>query len=471
MRKVSPYRTAAKIAWRETRASSGRFLFVILAVAAGVGALTGVRGFSRAFHSTLQRDARGFMAADLTVRTFQLPSSAQTGVMNALAKRGIARTQVTETLTMASPPNDAAPLLISVKAVDPEVYPFYGSVKFNPPMDLKTALQPDTVAVADGVLLRLGAHIGDTIRIGGQPFRISAEVVNEPDRMTGSLNVGPRVMISRGGLTRTGLLIAGSRAAERFLFKVPPAIPIGDVRNDLRNAFKDALIADYSEAHPLIEQGLRQSTTFLSLVSLIALVIGALGVATAIQAHLQQKMDSIAIMKCLGAKSAQVMRIYILQTVGLGLAGSILGIALGSLVQLAFPFFLVKYFQIPFEQHFDFVSAAQGLAVGLLIVLLFTVPPLMGVREIRPALIFRREMAAPAAGVRAWWKQAAASVISGVLILAFVGLIAAWLSDNARTGLYFALAVAIGLSSLALVAWLLLRGLRWASRHLPRRAG
>ena len=131
---------------------------------------------------------------------------------------------------MASPPNDAAPLLISVKAVDPAVYPFYGTVKFNPPMDLRTALKPDTVAVSDGVLLRLNAHVGDTIRIGGQPFRISAEVTNEPDRMTGSLNVGPRVMMSRAGLERTGLLIAGSRAAERFLFKIPPTIPIKTVR-------------------------------------------------------------------------------------------------------------------------------------------------------------------------------------------------------------------------------------------------
>ncbi len=182
--------------------------------------------------------------------------------------------------------------------------------------------------MSDGVLLRLGARVGDTIRIGGQAFRIGAEVTNEPDRMTGSLNVGPRVMISRAGLARTGLLIAGSRAAERYLFKVPPAIQIRTVREDLKKVFRDALIADYSEAHPLIEQGLRQSTTFLSLVSLIALVIGALGVATAIQAHLQQKMDSIAVMKCLGARSAQVLRIYVLQTAGLGLVGSLAGIVL-----------------------------------------------------------------------------------------------------------------------------------------------
>ena len=429
MAKANPYRTAAKIAWRETRASSGRFLFVILAVAAGVGALTGVRGFSRAFHTMLQRDARTFMAADLTVRTFQLPSTLQTNEMNALAKLGIARTQVTETLTMASPQgsssqNAAPPMLISVKAVDPSVYPFYGTVKFNPPMDIASALQPDAVAVSDGVLLRLGSHIGDTIRIGGQPFRIAAEVTNEPDRMTGSINVGPRVMMSRAGLARTGLLIAGSRAAERFLFKVPPAIQIQKVRDDLKGVFKDALIADYSEAHPLIEQGLRQSTTFLSLVSLIALVIGALGVATAIQAHLQQKMDSIAVMKCLGARSAQVMRIYVLQTIGLGITGSVLGIALGSIVEMAFPLLLSKYFQISIAPHFDVVSAAQGLTVGLLTVLLFTVPPLLGIRDIRPALIFRREMAAPRAGFSVWWKHAAASVISAIVILAFVGVLA-----------------------------------------------
>jgi putative ABC transport system permease protein len=471
MAKPSPFRTAAKIAWRETRASSGRFIFVILAVAAGVGSLTGVRGFSRAFYAMLQRDARTFMAADLTVRTFQMPSPKQTETMNQLARRGIEHTQVTETLTMASPRNDAAPLLISVKAIDPAVYPFYGTVKFNPPLDVRTALQPDTVAVADGVLLRLNARVGDTVRIGGQPFRISAEVINEPDRMTGSLNVGPRVMISRAGLARTGLLIAGSRAAERYLFKVPPSIQIQKVREDLRKVFRDGLIADYSQAHPLIEQGLRQSTTFLSLVSLIALVIGALGVATAIQAHLQQKMDSIAVMKCLGAKSTQVLRIYVLQTAGLGLAGSLAGIALGSIVQMAFPLFLTRYFQVSFAPRFDIVSALQGLAVGLLTVLLFTIPPLLGIRHIRPALIFRREMAGPQASVRERWKRTGGSVISATVILAFVGLLAAWLSENTKTGVYFAIAMAVGILSLAVVAWLLLQALRWFSRHLPRRAG
>src|SRR5205814_1832279 len=137
-------------------------------------------------------------------------------------------------------------------------------------------------------------------------------------------------------------------------------------------------------------------------------------------------------------------------------------------VQMAFPLFLARYFQVTMPLRFDFVSALQGLAVGLLTVLLFTVPPLLGIRHIRLALIFRREMAGPQTGIRVWWKRAAASVVSAVLILAFVGLLAAWLSENAQTGIYFAIAMAAGLASLALVAWLLLRGLRWFGRNLPR---
>lgn len=473
---MSQYSTAAKIAWRETKASSGRFLFVILAVAAGVGSLTGVRGFARSFHTMLQRDARNFMAADLSVRTFALASPEQDLAMERLAAKGVERTWVTETLTMASPSANLAsgsgiPILISVKAVDPAVYPFYGTLKLAPAADLRKALTPDAVAVSDGVLLRIGGKVGDKIRIGGQEFKIIGEVVAEPDRMTGSLNVGPRMLVSRAGFARTGLLIPGSRAAERFLFKVPPTMKINDVRAELKAVFKEGLIADYSEAHPLIEQGLRQSTTFLSLVSLIALVIGALGVATAIQAHLQQKMDSIAVMKCLGAKSSQVLRIYILQTAGLGVAGSLAGILLGTLVQMAFPIFLNKYFNIPATFQFDFISALQGLCVGLLTVLLFTVPPLMGIRDIRPAAIFRREMAAPRATWKEWWKKAASAVVSALAILVFVGALAAWLSDGVRTGVFFAIAIAGGMASLAAVAWVLLRGLRWVSRNLPRGTG
>src|SRR6266849_10581650 len=115
--------TACKIAWREARASSFKFGFVVLAVAVGVGSLTGVRGFSRAFHDMLLSQARTLMAADLSLRVFELPTPEQNASMDDLLKHGVQRTWITETLTMAAGAESKAPMLVSIKAVDSKVYP------------------------------------------------------------------------------------------------------------------------------------------------------------------------------------------------------------------------------------------------------------------------------------------------------------------------------------------------------------
>ncbi len=214
-----PWSTAFRIAWREMHAARAKFLFVIVAVAVGVGSLTGVRGFSRSFRRMLLREARTLMAADLSARVFGVPTADQQSVFDNLAARGVRRTWITETVTMASSATTPDPLLVSVKAVDPRAYPFYGEVQLNPPRALRDALDAQTVVVTDDLLLRLNVKTGDTLRIGGQDFRIAGVIVSEPDRMTGTLNVGPRVMITREGLDRTGLISLGSRASERFLFQ------------------------------------------------------------------------------------------------------------------------------------------------------------------------------------------------------------------------------------------------------------
>lgn len=474
MRNRLSWSTAAKIAWREARASSTKFLFVIAAVAIGVGSLTGVRGFSRAFYGMLLREARTLMAADLSLRVFALPNPQQTATMDQFMRRGVRRTWVTETLSMVASNNAPNPALVSIKAVDPRVYPFYGVVKLDPPGSLLKVLAADSVAVSEDLLLRLKVAVGDSVRLGGQPFRIVGVVTSEPDRMSGSLNVGPRVMISREGLERTGLMSIGSRASERYLFQLTPGSPgIEEVRRTLEKSFPEALIADFRQTHPIITQGLNRATTFLSLVSLIALIVGALGVATAMQAHLQQKLDSIAIMKCIGARSREIIQIYLLQTIGLGLAGGLVGIAFGSVVEAAFPPLIARYFNLRPEQHWDPSTAIQGLAVGILTTLLFTLPPLLGIRRIRPGVIFRREMAEVRPGWRQRLRDARASLVAGGSILCGIGVIAGWLQigtlrESVRTGAFFVVALVVSLLVLSGIAWLLLRSVRAAVRRWPR---
>jgi len=454
--------TAARIAWRETRASSAKFAFVVLAVAAGVGALAGVRGFSQGFRATLLQESRTIMAADLTARQFSEPTPEQGARLDALGKENIEHTLILETISMAtSTAADATPLLVSIKVVDPVKYPYYGEVKLDPPMPLEKALQPGTAAVAQDLLLRLNLKVGDAVRVGTQEFRISTVVVSEPDRMSGSMNVGLRMMMSQQALERSGLMQLGSRAAHRYLFKMlPGAPPVGRVRAEIKKALPDALVADFRESNPIITRGLDESTTFLSLVSLIAMIVGALGVAMAMHAHLQQKMDNIAVIKSLGGTSRDIMGIYTIQTLLLGLIGGVAGVTIGRLVERAFPFLIAEYFQLDVKLGWSASAAAQGIAVGVLTTLLFTLPPLLAIRKIRPALILRRDMPDAKLPWRKRFLELRESLVVGALIVIGLGAIAGWLAASLRVGAYFAAGLTLSLIALAIVAALLLRGLR-----------
>ncbi len=454
--------TAWKIAWREARASSARLIFVVAAIALGVGALTGVRGFSQAFRGMLLRDARKLMAADLTARQFALPDERQNAAMAELAQAGVSQTWITESLSMLASPDGKPPVLVSVKAVDPGVYPFYGELKLDPPAPLGETLQPDAIAASDDLLVRLDLKRGDKVTIGDAEFRLAATVVLEPDRMAGSLNVGPRVLMSRQALDRAGLLVAGSRAAQRFLFRLQPgSLTVEQVRRRLRTAFPEAQVVDYRETHPLITRGLERATIFLSLVSLIALVVGAIGVGMAMHSHLRQKLDSIAVMKSLGARSGQIIHVYTLQTLMLGLAGGVAGILIGVAVQYVFPALIARYFHLTPGLSWDAASAAQGLAIGLLTTLLFTLPPLLSIRAVKPALILRRDMQ------EAPRRTPGAALGAGVLIAAGILGIVWWLSESARVALYFTGGFLISIALLAAVSTLLLRAIRRLAQSFP----
>ena len=460
-----PWKTAFRLAWRDAAASPGKFFFIAMAVAVGVGALAGVRGFSGAFRTMLLRDARTLMAADLAVREYHMATEPEEAIVTSLIERGVESTWVTEAVSAMSSEASGRPFLVAVKAVDPSKYPFYGQIELDPQGPLSAALAPDTIAASRDLLFRLGIEVGDTVLLGDETFRLAAAVLVEPDRMTGSFNVGPRVMISREALDRSGLMRPGSRASQRYLFKLPPdGISIEQARKELREVFKGGYITDYRETHPTIRRGLDRATNFLSLVSLVALIVGSLGVAMAMYSHLQQKLDTIAIFKCVGARSSQIIRIFMIQTIGLGLAGSLAGILFGWLIQVGFPSFLPDYIPVPVGLEWQPVVAVQALAIGVLTTLLFTLPTLLGVRDVRPALVFRRDMATQPGGAKR-----RTGVRVGLLIIAGIVAVAAWLSESLEVGAWFAGGLLVSLLALNVAARLLLRFLKTVPRLLPRR--
>src|SRR6202046_777944 len=384
---------------------------------------------------------------------------------------------------MASAAKTLDPLLVSLQAVDPAIYPFYGDVELAPKVPLKSVLTSDSVAVADDLLVRLHLAVGDQIKIGNRLFRIAAVVVNEPDRLSGNFAAGPRVLISREGLEQSGLLAPGSHAGQRFLFKVPkPAngAPISDgavadLKARLEKLLPESQVIDYRETNPALTQGLDRATSLLSLMSLVALVLGAIGVAMAMRAHLQQRLDTIAIMKSLGARSGQIIKIYLLQTLLLGAAGGVLGVLLGVGVQLSFPYLLAKLIHVDTELHVQLSTVLTGLAVGVLTTLLFTLPPLLDIRGVRPILILRRAVDDTddpfVAGI---WKKITKNVAqigAALLILAGLAAIATTLSDSVLVGQVFSVGLVLVLGVLLGASAAVLAGLRFflskTRLHLP----
>jgi putative ABC transport system permease protein len=484
-RRALSWERAAAIGWRDLKSAPGKFGFVVLSVAVGVAALVGVRGLSDSFRQTLSTEARSLLAGDLSARLDRAPSTDELNRIAAIeAQSGgaIRSTWVTETVSMASVSTAPVPLLVSLKAVDPADYPFYGAADLDPTMPLRQALQGNSAVVADEFLIRLNAHVGDTLRLGKVDFKITAVLKQEPDRITASMGLGPRVMISEAALAQTGLLAPGGRASRRLLVKLPDTPPKGvtvdaetaAIRAQLEAALPDAQVMDYREGNPALTRGLDNATSILSLICLVAMVLGAIGVAMAMHAHLEQRMDMLAILKAIGADSSDLLRIFLLQTLGLGLAGGLIGVVAGVAVMAALPAAFGQLLPVHVILQFPWQSALAGLGTGLLTTLLFCLPPLLDVRAVRPVLVLRRLVEQGPAGIAdrlaKWWERRLQLAIAAATIAGLAGI--AWaLSDSPKVGATFALLFTITLVVLLLLAaaalWFLRVFLNRTRLHLP----
>jgi putative ABC transport system permease protein len=256
--------------------------------------------------------------------------------------------------------------------------------------------------------------------------------------------------------------------------KLPAQVDDAAVRKKVENVLPDAQVMDFKEGNPALSQGLDNATAILSLICLVAMVLGAIGVAMAMHAHLEQRMDMLAILKAIGARSSDLLRIFLLQTLALGLVGALIGVAGGAAVMEALPAVFGKLLPVHTVLHFPWRAVGAGLGTGLLTTLLFCLPPLLDVRAIRPILVLRRLVEqGPATGrewFARWWSRRLQNGIA-VLVTLALGAIAWALSDSVKVGGWFALLFSVALIVLLLLAAVALRTLRFILNrvrlHLP----
>ncbi|MEK6694494.1 MAG: FtsX-like permease family protein, partial [Nitrospirota bacterium] len=388
---------AWRMAWRETRAAWRHFTYFFVCAALGVAALVGVGLFAANMDRAIQREARGLLAADVELRTARPLTSEGETILTRFDGRGIARMHVSELVAMAAA--SAGTQLIELKAVAPG-YPFYGKLRADPE-DAPAALFGGRQVLAEETLLiRLGLKVGGMLKIGQADFRIAGVLKKEPDRAAGAFSFGPRVLMSRRSLDATQLVQPGSRVTHRHLFKLPEALSPRAVQGELAATFPDKTVrvSTYQESQPMLRRFLRQLTMYLGLVGLIALMVGGIGVAGSVRAFLKEKLETIAVLKAIGAESGTILQVYFTQTLLLGLVGSLAGVALGAALQIALPPLVKTWLTIDLEFQFAWLPFVRGVAMGLLTTALFSLWPLLEVRHVRPNLIFRREVSEEPAG-------------------------------------------------------------------------
>src|SRR5690606_38630907 len=301
----------------------------------------------------------------------------------------------------------------------------------------------------------LDAAVGDTISIGEAELTIIGTLERLPGDIEIASSFAPRVFIPAAYLDETELLRFGSRAEyEAFLRVEDP-----ELAELIDDQYRPIWRAERVRSRTLREQqeemdaALGMLGRYLGLVGVFALLLGGIGVASAMSAYMSRKIDGIAVLRCLGATSRQVLALYLLQAAVMGLAGALVGVLLGALVQWVLPRMLTGLLPVDVPIRVDGPAAVTGLAAGVATALAFALLPLLEIRTVSPLRALRRrvEPLAPrgqdrlrvgttialVVGVVALIVYQAQSVVAGVGIAASIGitLLALWLAAHAGASL------------------------------------
>jgi putative ABC transport system permease protein len=439
-----------RMAARETRASWRRLLFFFVCIAIGVSAIVALRSVIQSVREVFGREARTLIAADVLIATSRdwTPEARHLIDQDLAAAGATARTETVETPTMVRPADERKQLarMAELRAVE-DGFPLYGTLGLASGTYSHALLEHHGALVRPELLTSLDMKVGDALVIGRAQFTIRGVITDEPGRSVGPFSLGPRVIIDYADLPSTGLLAFGSRARRLILARVPEARIeplVRTLRLQLRGQFISA--RSYRSSDDEVGRDFDRAENYLSLVGLIIVILGGIAVSSVTRVFIQQKVRGIAVLKCIGATSRQVIAVYLLQVTLLGLAGSLLGVALARAAIAGIPWALgPSSTSILAEAHYGVTwsAALQGIGIGVLVSLLFSIAPLLLIRRVKPSLLLRDE---PPPRVWDWPRAAAIAVVSAGLVA-----LAAWQAGSWKVGLVVCAAFA-GLAIVLMLA-------------------
>jgi putative ABC transport system permease protein len=385
-----------KLAWRMLRRHfklmETRVLFAALTIA--VMSVTTVGFFADRVDAALKRQAGELIAADAVVIA---DKPVKDRFRDEAIRLGLTRTESATFPSMVS--GDAAKgqgvNLAEIKGVDTG-FPLRGKIRIadqpgGTARDADGPPAPGTAWVPEALLTRLNAQIGDQIALGALKLTLTQVLVKEPDSVFDYFGIAPRVMMNKSDLARTGLIQTGSRVTYRLLVAGEPA----DVET-FRESFRGKLergerMESVKDARSEVRVALDRAERFLGLAAMLTVILAAVAVALAARRFSERQLDSAAMMRCLGASQSDIFRLHFAQFAMLGIGSAVLGTILGALAQAGLAQALSGFFTVALPYP-SFMPALQGLAVGMALVLGFTVPPLLALKRVPTLRVIRRDM-------------------------------------------------------------------------------
>ncbi|WP_138501854.1 ABC transporter permease [Spirosoma lacussanchae] len=377
------------MAWRDSRRSRQRLLLFMSAIVLGIAALVAINSFGDNLARSIDGQARELLGADLTLSWTRTPSRRTVQLARTM---GRSRSYEVSFPSLVSIPKTGGVRLAQVKGLEGG-FPFYGTWEVEPLAAVQTFRQASgrVALVDDALLVQLGAQPGDSVRVGTLSFLIAGRVLKTPGQAAITTTVAPTVFIPNKYLNQTGLLQRGSRIAYKYYYQFPTTTDVGAYiktisgRLDKEGVNYDTVTARKQQTG----RSFADLTKYLSLVAFVALLLGCVGVASAVQLYVKEKIASVAILRTLGASGRQALLIYLIQTALMGLLGAAIGAVLGSAVQLVLPRVFSDFLPVAVETSLSGVAIASGIGTGLLISVLFSLLPLLAIRNVSPLRTLR----------------------------------------------------------------------------------
>lgn len=442
------------MARRELRSSWRRLVFFFLCIAIGAGSIVAVRSMLQNAGVAIAAEARALLTADVQIDSNRPWTKETLEVIDRIAQPPIveARAETIESATMIRPADPAreGAMMIELKGIEPP-FPLYGEFNMTDGGKFDYTLIRNRGAVVSPALLdRLKLALGDEVKIGNAVFQIRGVIEKEPGGTSG-FRLGPRVFIERAAVEGSGLTGFGSRARRRILLSTP-ADKMETLVKQLRAELKNNIVnvRSYKDSQENLAEQFSRAEDYSSLTGLVILVLGGIGISNVTRVFIEQKKKSIAVLKCLGGTGSKITVAYLVQTIAMGILGSLLGVAFGKAVLLIIEYCFADRLPQYMTYGLRWGAAAQGMGAGALIAILFSALPLLRIRRIKPNVLLREDVA-PSRQRFDYFRWGMASlVILGLLLLV------SWQAGSIRVGLFFLAGLAVAAGALYLAATLLI---------------